>query len=243
LGAAITKFAVQLKDLRSQMDAANVPKSVPIYLGEYNNDSGEEGKQSVSIVNGLYLGQMLGTVLDAGLPMATWWLAYGSCDEDGDFSKNLYGWQNFGSEALFSDGLPDPYVNCNDTPKIAGGTPFPTARVMAMFAAGVPPGSQVRTVDVAGSLHTHVRAFGFAAGHGFALVLFDNTLKSIKLTAKIENSGQSSFDATLATYGKAQYDQSKQNKWTGPTQKSLGKVGTSIPLTLPPYSITVLSLQ
>ncbi len=243
LGQAITKFAGQLKDLRSQMDAANVPRSVPIYLGEYNNDSGEEGKQSVSIVNGLYLGQMLGTVLDAGMPMATWWLAYGSCDEDGDFSKNLYGWQNFGSEALFSDGLPDPYVNCNDTPKIAGGTPFPTARVMAMFAAGVPPGSQVRTVDVAGSLHTRVRAYGFAAGQGFALVLFDNTLNSIKVTANIENSGHSSFDATLSTYGKTQYDQSKQNKWTGPTQKSLGKVGTSVPLTLPPYSVTVLSLQ
>lgn len=243
LGPAIAKFDGQLKDLRSEMNAASVPKSVPIYLGEYNNDSAQEGKQSVSIVNGLYLGQMLGTLLDAGVPMATWWLAYGSCDEKGDFSKDLYGWQNFGSEALFSDGLPDPYDGCGDTPKIAGGTPFPTARVLALFAAGVPAGSQVRDVNVTGSLGSKVRAYGFAAGQGFALVLFDNTLRPIGLTAKIENSGHSSFNATLTTYGKAQYDRSKQNKWIGPTQKSLGKVGTSIPLTLPPYSVSVLSLQ
>lgn len=243
LGPAISKFAAQLKDLRSQMNAAGVPKSVPIYLGEYNNDSGEEGKQSVSIVNGLYLGQMLGTVIDAGLPMATWWLAYGSCDEDGDFSKKLYGWQNFGSEALFSDGLPDPYVNCNDTPNIAGGTPFPTARVMTLFAGSVPPGSQVRSVGVDHSLHDTVRAYGFAVNQGYALILFNNTLKAVGITAQIQNAKQSSFKATLATYGKAEYDRSKQNKWIGPTQKSLGKVGTSIPLTLPPYSVVVLSLQ
>jgi hypothetical protein len=154
----------------------------------------------------------------------------------------LYGWQNFGSEGLFSDGLPDPYEGCGDTPKIAGGTPFPTARVLAVFAAGAPAGSQVRDVN-AGSLSPKVRAYGFAAGQGFTLTLFDNTLRSIGLTAKIENSGHSSFNATLTTYGKAQYDHSKQNKWVGPTQKSLGKVGTSIPLTLPPYSVTVLSLQ
>ena len=186
---------------------------------------------------------MLGTLLDAGMPMATWWLAYGSCDEKGDFSKDLYGWQNFGSEGLFSDGLPDPYDGCGDTPKIAGGTPFPTARVLALFAAGAPAGSQVRDVNVAGALGSKVRAYGFAAGQGFTLMLFDDTLRSIALTAKIENSGHSSFNATLTTYGKAQYDHSKQNKWVGPTQKGLGKVGTSIPLTLPPYSVTVLSLQ
>jgi hypothetical protein len=33
----------------------------------------------------------LGTLLKAGVPMATWWLAYGSCDETGDYSKKLYG--------------------------------------------------------------------------------------------------------------------------------------------------------
>ncbi len=144
LGPDVDNFANDLSGLRSQMNTAGLSKNMPIYLGEFNNDAGEEGKQSVSIVNGLYLGQILGTILNAGVPMATWWLAYGSCDESGDYSKRLYGWQHFGSEALFSDGLPDGDEGCANTPKIPGGTPFPTARVMALFASTVPAGSYVR---------------------------------------------------------------------------------------------------
>ena len=127
LGKAIDQFGKHLAGVRAEMTADGVKPSVPIYLGEFNNDAGNEGKQSVSIVNGLYLGQMLGTLMNAGVPRATWWVAYGSCDQNGDNSKSLYGWQHFGSEALFSDGLPNPYEGCRTTPTIPGGTPFPPA--------------------------------------------------------------------------------------------------------------------
>jgi hypothetical protein len=243
LGPAIDNFAGDLVGLRKQMNAAGVAKSVPIYLGEFNNDAGSEGKQSVSIVNGLFLGQMLGTLLDAGVPMATWWLAYGSCDETGDYSKKLYGWQHFGSEGLFSDGLPNSYEGCANTPKIPGGTPFPTARVMALFAAEVPAGSKVRSVNVPGSLSSDVRAYGFAQTNGYAFVLFNNTLKAIAIDARLSGSGKTSFTATLTGYGKTQYDKSKENHWIGPVRKSLGTVGTTVPLTLPAYSISVLTLD
>ncbi len=243
LGPDVDDFAADLSGLRKQMTAAGLSKRVPIYLGEFNNDAGNEGKQSVSIVNGLYLGQMLGTLANAGVPMATWWVAYGSCDETGDYSKKLYGWQKFGSEALFSDGLPDPYEGCADTPKIPGGTPFPTARVMALIASAAQAGAQVRAVSVPGSLGSRVRAYGFAQNGGYALVLFNNTLRAIAVNARVAGSGKSGFTGTLLVYGKAQYDQSKENKWTGPASKSLGSVGTTIPLTLGPYSVTVLSLS
>jgi hypothetical protein len=242
LGPAIDTFKTDLKGLREEMTDAGVSKNVPIYLGEYNNDAGQEGKQSVSIVNGLYVGQMLGTLIDAGVPMATFWLAYGSCDEKGDYSKNLYGWQHFGTEALFSDGLPNPY-GCPNAPKIPGGTPFPTARVMALMASRIPGGSQVRTVKVPGSLHTAVRAYGVAEGSGYALALFNNTLSSIDVKARVANSGKTQFAATLTTYGKLQYDKSKNNRWVGPVTRNLGSVGTIVPLALPAYSVSVLSLK
>ncbi len=243
LGAAIDNFASDLAGLRAQMYAARVAKSVPIYLGEFNNDSAAEGKQSVSIVNGLFLGQMLGTLQRAGVPMATWWIAYGSCDESGDYSKKLYGWQHFGSEALFSDGLPNPYETCANTPKIPGGTPFPTARVMALFASEIPAGSSVRRVSVPESLGDSVRAYGYALTGGYAFVLFNNTLKATAIDARIAGSGKSRFTATLSVYGKAQYDKSKENKWVGPVTKSLGRVAVSVPLTLGAYSVSVLRLS
>ncbi|HVN69435.1 MAG TPA: hypothetical protein VMU38_07300 [Candidatus Binatia bacterium] len=243
LGPAIGHFAHDLAGLRREMTAAGVAKSVPIYLGEYNNDAGNEGKQSVSIVNGLFVGQMLGTLLDAGVPMSTFWLSYGSCDENGDFSKQLYGWQDFGSEALFSDGLPDPYDYCANTPKIPGGTPFPTGRVMAVMSDAVPAGSLVRQVSVAKSLGQRVRAYGFAEGSGYAFALFNNTLSGIAIQANVEHAGRTSFTATLTTYGKAQYDKSKENHWVGPAHRSLGTVGATVPITLPPYSLTILALS
>ncbi|MBV8067151.1 MAG: hypothetical protein JO113_04170, partial [Candidatus Eremiobacteraeota bacterium] len=201
------------------------------------------GKQSVSIVNGLYVGQMLGTMANAGVPRATFWLAYGSCDETGDYSKKLYGWQRFGSEALFSDGLPNPYEGCSSTPKIAGGTPFPTARVMGLMAADVPAGSQARGVSVSATSRNSVRAYGFAQGSGFTFAIFNNTLSPIAAQALVKGSSQKNYDATLAIYGKAQYDQSKQNKWVGPVQRSLGRVGPSVRLTLGPYSLSMLRLR
>jgi alpha-N-arabinofuranosidase len=184
LGPAIDTFARDVQALRDQMNAAGLPATMPIYLGEYNNDAGQEGKQSVSIVNGLYLGQMLGTLVNAGVPMATWWLAYGSCDQRGDYSKKLYGWQHFGSEALFSDGLPE--YGCENAPRIPGGTPFPPARVMALFHATVPPGSLVRSVSVSPGL-SNVRAYGFAEGSGYAVVAFNDTLQDQKAQVIVSN--------------------------------------------------------
>ena len=216
---------------------------MPIYLGEFNNDAGTEGKQSVSIVNALYLGQMLGTLLDAGVPTATWWLAYGSCDEGGDYSKKLYGWQHFGSEALFSDGLPNAYEGCANTPHIRGGTPFPAARVMALFSQTIPPGSSVRNVVVARALRGRARAYGFAEGSGYAVAMFNDTLAAIDVRVALRNAHRSSFTATLRAYGKAQYDRSKENRWIGPLERNLGRLTLPATLTLPAYSVTVLALR
>ncbi|HEY6450807.1 MAG: hypothetical protein WAJ94_11300 [Candidatus Cybelea sp.] len=243
LGPDIENFATALGGLRKQMNAAGLSKDLPIYLGEFNNDAGNEGKQSVSIVNGLFLGQMLGTLENAGVPMASWWLAYGNCDETGDYSKKLYGWQHFGTETLFSDGLPNPYESCADTPQIHGGTPFPAARVMTLFASTVPPGSQVRSVSAPKSLGTSVRTYGYATSSGYEFVLFNNTLKSIPIRAHVSNADKSRFAATLSVYGKTQYDMSKENRWAGPATTSLGNVGTSVPLNLPPYSVSTLTLE
>ncbi|HZY99873.1 MAG TPA: hypothetical protein VFE36_09900 [Candidatus Baltobacteraceae bacterium] len=242
LGGAIDQFTQELTALRNEMTADGISKTIPVYLGEFNNDSAQEGKQSVSIVNGLFLGQMVNTAIAEQIPMATWWLAYGSCDQNGDFSQSLYGWQNFGSEGLFSDGLPDTY-ECTKAPPMAGGTPYPTARVMTLLAKYVPPGSSMRTVTVAKSLGSKVRAYGYAAHGGYVLAAYNNTLKQVKVTLHLRG-GKAQYRGTLATYGKAQYDLSKNNRWAGPVTKRLGTIPTSnLPLLLPAYSLTILSLR
>ncbi len=243
LGSAIDKFARDLAGLRGEMIADGVSKATPIYLGEFNNDAGEEGKQSVSVVNALYLGQMLGTAIGGGVSMSTWWVAYGSCDEKGDYSHQLYGWQHFGSEALFSDGLPEPYDGCPDTPTIAGGTPFPTARVIALLAKTIPAGSTVRKTTVPSAFGTSVRAYGYAVGGGYTVTLYNNTLSAVSVKIGLQKSSKTAYDGTLYTYGKAQYDESKDNQWVGATAQRLGAISVkNLPLQLPPYSLTILTL-
>ncbi|MBV8490290.1 MAG: hypothetical protein JO199_07155 [Candidatus Eremiobacteraeota bacterium] len=236
LGAAIDHFASYLKGLRAQMNAARVPATTPIYLGEYNSDAGNMGKQSVSITNGLFLGQMIEVAIEAGVPMATWWEAYGSCYQDGNDSSSLYGWQNFGTENLWSDDIPE--YACPTAPKISGGTPFPTARVLALLSHGVVPGSIAlpTTVSVA-----NVRAYGFSGRSGYTVVAFNNTLSTVAVEVKLSGATSSSFDATETVYGKTQYDLSKNNVWAGPTTTKLGTVGNAVKLDLDPYSVTVLS--
>ena len=114
---------------------------------------------------------------------------------------------------------------------------------MALFAAKVPAGSKVRAVTVPGSLSTDVRAYGFAQTGDYAFVLFNNTLKAVAIDARLSGSGKTSFAATLAVYGKTQYDKSKENRWSGPVSKNLGSVGTTVPLTLPAYSVSILTLR
>jgi hypothetical protein len=45
------------------------------------------------------------------------------------------------------------------------------------------------------------------------------------------------------TYGKAQYDNSKNNVWTPPVSQNLGTANGSATVTLPPWSMTVLTLN
>lgn len=244
LGSAIDAFARDLAALRSEMRADAVPKAMPIYLGEFNNDAGEEGKQSVSIVNALYLGQMLGTAIGGGVTMSTWWLAYGSCDEKGDYSHRLYGWQHFGTEALFSDGLPNPYEGCSGTPTIAGGTPFPTARAMALLAKTVPSGSMVCKTTVPKDFGTSVRAYAYAVGGGYTVTLYNNTLSAVSVKITLQHRSKTSYDGTLYTYGKSQYDESQSNDWVGAAIRHLGTIPVkTVPLQLPPYSLTILTLN
>lgn len=130
-----------------------------------------------------------------------------------------------------------------DAPNIPGGTPFPTARVMAVLASAIPAGSKVRTTTVPQSIKGNIRAYGFAVNGGYAIGLFNDTLSPIAIDANVKNAGKTKFHATLTVYGKAQYDKSKENKWIGPTVRNLGKVGTTIPLSLPAYSVDLLSLN
>jgi hypothetical protein len=238
LDQAPQALAQELQNVRSEMDAAGVPASVPIYLGEFGSVYANPGKQSVSIVGGLFTGEAVAQVLQLGLPMSTVWLAFGGCNT-GNNSPSLYGWQDFGTYTIFSDGLPEN--GCGQP--ISFGTDFPSARAYQLISHFAVSGGKMLGTTV-GPTGSSIRAYAATQGSGYALLLFDLSETSpASATISLTNATRTSFNATSFAYDKTLYDKSKNGVWAGLRRSSLGTVGTTFSLTLTPWSMTVVVLK
>src|ERR1017187_5651507 len=163
---------------------------------------GNPGKQSWSITQGLYAGQVLGEMMNDGVSRLTWWIGFGNCNgQAGNDSSSLYGWQDFGAYNVFSDGPSD-----NTCPGAGPlGTLSPTARAFQLFSNVAVDGENALTATVTGD-KTDVRAYAATHSGGTALVLFNLDSTTNQLVT-VTLSGQSaSTSVTVETYNKAIYD-------------------------------------
>ena len=88
-------------------DAADLRQQLTDYLGanganielictENNSDSGAQGRQSTSIVNGLYIADNLGQIMKTEFNGYVWWDLRNGSDTDGCFDPTFYGWRSNG---------------------------------------------------------------------------------------------------------------------------------------------------
>ncbi len=157
--------------------------------------------------------------------MATWW----SIDTEGrnpSTYTGVYGFQNFGTYSLMGSGIT-----------------YPAGRAYQLAAQFAVPGNSSPDDHRQLSVSKRLCLCG-NAGSGYALFLFNlSQTSAANLSVGVSNASRTSFSASTLTYGKAQYDDSQGNVWTAPVSQSLGTVGTTLPLTLPAWSMTVLKLQ
>jgi hypothetical protein len=234
-------------------ELASVGKaSTPISISEYNSVFATPGKQSVSIVNGLYAGEMLGELMSAGIRRAEFWDTFG-CEwgGGGNSSPTLYGWQTatFGSLGAFSEGVPfvpsEPessgceYVS-SSVETIPYGTPFPTGRAMQLYGKTgfVTEGEHIIGKSVSASL-PNVEAYAATHGSDYSLMLI-NLDQNTPATFPVSIDGLLSGSGyTYMRYGRAQYDQTRNNgPWVGSITGSGGAWAGSITVNLPPWSMT-----
>ncbi len=241
LTQAPPQFAQSLNRVKQELTAAGRPNT-PIMVGEFNSVSNDPGKQSVSIVNALYIGMVLGEILTGGVPIATVHVGFTSCGV-GNQSPSLYGWQNFGSYNLFSDGLPTVHAvpGCPNAQPTPFGTPFPNARAYQLATLFARPSEHVLAARVQQA--PSVRAYAATQGTGYALLLFNlDKNNPVTLTIAMDNQPNVSFTGQTVTYNKAIYDLSRNNVWAGPSFKSLGLLTNPFSITLTPWSMTVVQL-
>jgi hypothetical protein len=243
------EFTTNINTLKSELATAGKPNT-PIYVGEMGSVSSNPGKQSWSITQGLFAGQMLGEMMNDGISRATWWIGFGNCNGTaGNNSSSLYGWQDFGAYNVFSDGTGDstcPYGG-------AVGVMSPTARAFQLFSNVAVNGQFALTATTAGDT-TNVRAYAATASGGTALVLF-NLNENSSAPVTITLSGVSSATGvTVETYDKAIYDLSGSptgtipdpagtSTWAPPTTTNLGPQTLPLTLTLAPWSMNVVMIQ
>ena len=97
-------------------DAADLRQQINDYLGaagtniellctENNADSGNQGRQSTSLVNGLYLADSLAALMETEFNSFILWDLRNGSDTNGDFNTSLYGWRTNGDLGII--GGPD----------------------------------------------------------------------------------------------------------------------------------------
>ena len=236
--------------LKEEMTAAKV-LGLPIYVGEMGSVSSDPGKQSWSITQGLYAGQTLGEMMNAGVARATWWIGFGNCNESstgtalGNMSSSLYGWQTFGAYNVFSDGPTDGPCGIGSGPI---GTMSPTARAFQLFSniaeSGSASAEEVLSAKVTGDA-TNIRAYAATNNGGTALFLFNLNENFSQPVTVMLSSTTSSSDVKVITYDKSIYDQTNAATpvWAAPTTKDMGAQNLPLTLTLTPWSMNVVIIK
>jgi len=235
---AAPELTSQINTLKQELATAG-SANTPIYIGEIGSVSSNPGKTSWSITQGLYAGQALGEMMNAGVSRLTWWIGFGNCNGSvGNDSSSLYGWQTFGAYNIFSDEDP----SCPG--EGAGGTMSPTAQAFNLYQNVLVNGESVLTPTVVGDT-TNVRAYAATHSGGTALVLL-NLNEVTGEPVQITLSGQkSSAGVTVITYSKAIYDQTDATPpvWGPATTTKLGAKALPLSLTLDPWSMNVVLIQ
>jgi hypothetical protein len=247
-------LTTNINTIKSELKTAGNPNT-PIYVGEIGGTYSNPGKQSWSIAQGLYAGQVLGEMMNDGVSRLTWWIGFGNCNAppytDGppNLSASLYGWQDFGAYNVFSDGPSD--TTCSGAGPI--GTMSPTARAFQLFSNVAVNGESVLAASVAGDT-TDVRAYAATHSGGTALVLFNRNETTSEPVTVALSSQNASTGVTVESYSKAIYDLSGSptgtpadpagtSTWAGPTTTSLGAQNLPLLLTLSPWSMNVVIIR
>ncbi|MGA3136916.1 MAG: Ig-like domain repeat protein [Terracidiphilus sp.] len=247
---AAQALTTDINTIKLELKTAGNPDT-PIYVGEIGGPYSNPGKQSWSITQGLYAGQVLGEMMNDGVSRLTWWIGFGNCNTSGteNDSASLYGWQDFGAYNVFSDGPSDS--DCPGAGPV--GTMSPTARAFELFSNVAVTGENVLSASVAGDT-TDVVAYAATNSGGTAVVVFNRNETTSEPVVITIPQPASATTVTVETYDKAIYDLSGSptgtppdpdgtSTWAPPTTTNISSPALPLTLTLTPWSMNVVMIH
>jgi Cellulose binding domain len=218
-----------VSNLRSAMGQYAGNSAIPISITETNSVSSNPGKQTVSVVNALYLAQDYLGWLASGVTNIDWWQIHNNLVTTGDNGSSLYGTANYGDYGVLSDATCGT-VGSAQVCEPAADTPFPAYYGLKLLSQFIHPAD---TLVSATSSQSLVRAYAVKAADGSLRVLLVNDDPSNSYTVGLSYSGftpgsSTPSVATLAPPG---------------TSITTAATGSATSQTIAPYSAAMITLQ
>lgn len=212
--------------------------SVQLMATEFNSVYTSPGKQSTSLVNGLFIANSLGSLLTSGYVAGTAWDLRNGWDSGNNNSPALYGWRMGGDYGVLgSSGVSAP----------ASGTyiAYPNYFAMQLFSKIATAGAQVVS---AVSAYGNLNVYTAMQVNGNLSLLVINTNPAAAITSQFNLTGfQPAGTAVVWQYGKTQ-DTAQSQSANGAaalanSNANLSLNGSNFSYTFPAYSMTVLEVK
>ncbi|MGH2347772.1 MAG: hypothetical protein ACRDG4_21290, partial [Chloroflexota bacterium] len=227
--SATGSIASMVSTLRSEINqyaGSNAP-NVQIMVTETNSVSYNPGKQSVSLVNGLFLADNYMTWLENGVANVDWWDLHNAILTGNNNSAALYGQLDYGDYGLLANA-----TSAGGQTEPAADTPFAPYYGLRMLADLGKPGDQMVGAQSSNSL---VSAHAVKQANGNLALLLINKDASNNAQVNVAIDGFTpAAGATQFFFGKNQ---------STITTGTVNGLGSSFSQTLPPYSLTTLVLH
>jgi hypothetical protein len=221
-------------------DAANLRKMITDYAGgsagsgielavtELNSVTSDPGKQSASLVDGLFYADAIGALASTEFNAAIWWALRNGGETGNNNSAALYGWRQYGDYGVVSSG---------DISAVPANTPFPSyyaAKLLTNWGRG---GDRVVGAT---SNYALLSIYAAKLTNGSLALLVINKHPSADLNGQItlNNFTPGSATVSVVAYGKPN-DSNSTDLSTGTATVS----GTTISYTFPSYSMSVLLVK
>jgi hypothetical protein len=215
-------------------DAANLRMMITDYMGssgtnielvctENNSVSSAPGKQSVSLVNGLYKMDSLAQLMQTEFNGYFWWALRNGYETDGNMSSSLYGWREYGDY-----GVVEGFTNL-----------FPTYYTSELMTNFVQTGD---TVISAASDWSLLSTYAVQRQNGSVTVLTINKDPVNTLTGQISLAGFTpASEVAVYSYGIPQDNAVERGSGSpNAAQTNIFVSGTNVNYSFPPYSATVM---
>jgi hypothetical protein len=224
-------------DLRNQITTAfgaTAGANIEIIVTENNSVYSNTGKQTTSLVNGLYLADSIANVMQTEIRGLFWWDIRNGTDFANNLSTSLYGWRLWGDYGILSSKATNGPATDYET--------YPTYFAFKLLSYFVRGGD---SIVAASSSNPLLDVFAAHRADGSYALLVLNKDPANDINASVTLNGVAITSAKLYSYGKENDNAAKANApgCADITASTASFGGGSFTQSFPSYSMTVVSLN